>query len=128
MQYHSCFSRILLSGTYLSRYFDESGNEVVEKNQVSLYFAVFNEALFFLYGAGRREPWERGCFFSWLPVFAQETDNLLAFCLSRINNRSIPVFAFNYSLVFLFIYLFICSFVFAARRRESSFMIENHVQ
>ena len=70
MQYCSCFSRILLSGTYLSRYFDENGNEIVEKNEVSLYIFVFNEALFFLVT----------CLCS--------RDNLLAFCLSKIDNRS----------------------------------------
>lgn len=51
-------------------------------------------------------------FFSWLPVFAQETNNLVEFCLSRINNRSFPVFAFNYSLVFyLSVYLFVPLFL-----------------
>ena len=67
MQYCSCFSRILLSGTYLSRYFDENGNEIVEKNEVSLYIFVFNEAFFFLVT----------CLCS--------RDNLLEFCLSKID-------------------------------------------
>ena len=67
MQYCSCFSRILLSGTYLSRYFDENGNEDVEKNEVSLYIFVFNEAFFFLVT----------CLCS--------RDNLLEFCLSEID-------------------------------------------
>ena len=79
MQYYSCFSRILLSGTYLSSYFDENGNEVVEKNEVSLYILVFNEA------------------FSFLVTCLYSRDNLLEFCLSKIDNGQFPIFAFHYS-------------------------------